>query len=276
MQFGSLLRVWGGAIVLAVLGAAPCRADARADALLKAVTATTRATQTLRADLSVSQSSLGVTQKLAGTLRLKKPNLARIVLTEPDNATIASDGKTLWILMTADNQYRKMDVDAKGNDLDFIGSVLISQFFDPQSLGSFGRLSYARSQYVGQETVGKQTFQVVELTSQKPVAYKIKLYISAQKRVLRLVADYTQDREAHHLVASLANVKTDTPLPTASFAYTPPKSAQFVADTDQSSLLAVGTQAPKFSLPTPTGSTITLAELLKGKKAVLVNFWFYG
>jgi hypothetical protein len=41
-------------------------------------------------------------------------------------------------------------------------------------------------------------------------------------------------------------------------------------------LLKVGTQAPKFSAQTPEGKKTSLDELRKGKKATLVNFWFYG
>jgi tetratricopeptide (TPR) repeat protein len=38
----------------------------------------------------------------------------------------------------------------------------------------------------------------------------------------------------------------------------------------------VGKPAPPFSLPTPGGEPIVLSEALQGKKALLINFWFYG
>jgi hypothetical protein len=41
-------------------------------------------------------------------------------------------------------------------------------------------------------------------------------------------------------------------------------------------LLKVGTKAPNFSLPNTAGKQQTLASLSKGKKATIVNFWFYG
>lgn len=41
-------------------------------------------------------------------------------------------------------------------------------------------------------------------------------------------------------------------------------------------LLPLGRQAPLFTLPTPTGGEISLSAALQGKKALLINFWFYG
>ena len=40
-------------------------------------------------------------------------------------------------------------------------------------------------------------------------------------------------------------------------------------------LLAVGEGTPDFDLPSPSGGRFTLHDALQGKKAVLVNFWFY-
>ena len=43
-----------------------------------------------------------------------------------------------------------------------------------------------------------------------------------------------------------------------------------------SGLLAIGSKAPAFSVNSPRGGKISLASVIKGKKATLVNFWFYG
>lgn len=40
--------------------------------------------------------------------------------------------------------------------------------------------------------------------------------------------------------------------------------------------MLVSRPAPDFSLPTPSGGTVSLKDALKGRKALLVNFWFYG
>lgn len=41
-------------------------------------------------------------------------------------------------------------------------------------------------------------------------------------------------------------------------------------------MLKTGSNAPDFTLPTPSGGTITLSKVVKANKATLVNFWFYG
>ena len=41
-------------------------------------------------------------------------------------------------------------------------------------------------------------------------------------------------------------------------------------------LIPVGKDAPDFQLPQPGGNRIALSDVRKEKKAVLVNFWFYG
>jgi peroxiredoxin len=38
----------------------------------------------------------------------------------------------------------------------------------------------------------------------------------------------------------------------------------------------IGRPAPDFTLPTAEGKTVSLQEVCRGKKTVLVNFWFYG
>lgn len=52
----------------------------------------------------------------------------------------------------------------------------------------------------------------------------------------------------------------------------PPSGAQDF----EANLLKIGTKAPAFSVNNPKGGKISLAQAMKGKKATLVNFWFYG
>ncbi len=274
MKLQRILFAWGGAVLLTALGAAPGLADEKADALLQEVAKATQATQTLTADLSLSQS--GQAQKYEGKVRLKRPNLARITFGAPLNQTIASDGKTLWTL-TAENQYTKQATDPKGRNINGLWAIPVSLFFDPGSLGPLGPVSATKRQYAGNETVAGQTFQVVEVSGNQPVTYTMKLYVSANKLITRAEIAIKQDKETAKLNAILTNVRTNQPLATASFAYTPPKTAKLYEEPDyESKLVPVGKEAPKFSLPTATGSHVELAEALKGKKAVLVNFWFHG
>jgi outer membrane lipoprotein-sorting protein len=72
----------------------------------------------------------------------------------------------------------------------------------------------------------------------------------------------------------------DGPLTAADFKFAPPagsKMAETPAPQDYTkNLLKKGAKAPDFSLKTPAGGAVNLAAKLKTKKAVLINFWFYG
>ncbi len=62
-----------------------------------------------------------------------------------------------------------------------------------------------------------------------------------------------------------------------SFAWSPPKDAKLIATVDYDSLLLPAeTKAPDFNLPTESGKEIRLSDYVKGKKAALITFWFYG
>jgi outer membrane lipoprotein-sorting protein len=277
MKLQRILFAWGGAALLTMLGAAPGLADEKADALLQEVAKATQATQTLTADLSLSQAGQGQNMKFEGKVRLKKPNLARITFGAPLNQTIASDGKNVWTLLSDNNQYMKQTADPKGRNINGLWAIPVSLFFDPSLLGPLGPVSAAKHQYLGSQTVEGQPFQVVEVSGNQPVAYTMKLYIGANKLITRAEIEIKQDKATAKLNAILTNVRTNQPLATASFAYTPPKTAKLQEEPDyESKLVPVGKEAPKFSLPTATGSHVELAEALKGKKAVLVNFWFHG
>ena len=72
------------------------------------------------------------------------------------------------------------------------------------------------------------------------------------------------------------NVKIDRHFVPADFAWAPPKG---VVDgtkikTDSPKPLQVGEIAPDFNLPLINGKYIGLSDALKGKKALLINFWF--
>ncbi|MEP0766021.1 MAG: hypothetical protein HRF45_05695 [Fimbriimonadia bacterium] len=79
------------------------------------------------------------------------------------------------------------------------------------------------------------------------------------------------------LVYVYKDLKLDAPMKPEQFAWKPPGDAKpYEAPNYEAKLLAVGSQAPEFKLKTPSGGELSLAEAIKGNKATLVNFWFYG
>ncbi len=278
--------LWGGAVALALLGTRPACADEKADALLKEVETTTRAVKTLTADLSMSErfkTPDGSDQniKMAATLKLRKPNLARVDFTEgPFAKTIASDGKNVFTLAPG-NRYQMTKADAQGKNIDALWAAPVSMFFSGQ-FSLMGAAVKPETTYAGKQTLEGVEYDVVQLSAAKPFAYTGKLYIAPSKLATRLELETTPQKggQVMKLNAALTNVKLNVPLTEAAFAYVPPKGATLFTppslDEYNKKLLAVGSVAPKFTLSAPSGGRVELAEALKGKKALLVNFWFYG
>jgi hypothetical protein len=260
---------------------APARADEKADALLRQVAATTRATRTLQADLEITAQMPGANPspvRSTGTVRLMKPNYARVVLKDgPYAQTLAATGTTLFTLQQ--NQYRKFQAKADGADIALLWAVPIRYFFT-QNLNPIDRAALpagATTRYVGAQTDSGKRVEVVEVRVEKPTAYTLTMYIGPDKRLVRSVMALKQGDETATLGARLANVKLDQPMTAVAFAYEPPQTAKAYEPPDfEAKLVAVGEKAPLFSLPTPSGGTLALADAVKNSRATLINFWFYG
>jgi len=273
-----------GVSLLALIGTRGARADEKADALLKEVETTSKAMKTLTADLSMSQKAKtpdGKEQsmKMVASLKLKKPNLARIEFTQGEFAkTIASDGKNLFTLMPG-NRYQKTKVDADGKNIDTLWAAPAAMFFSGR-FTLMGVESKAATTYVGKQTIEGTEYDVVQVSGTKPFAYSGKLYIAPDKLATRLDLEVGVGAQKIQVDAVLTNIKKNVPLTEAGFAYAPPKDAVVLEvpslEEFNKKLLPVGSAAPRFALSALSGGKVELAEVLKGKKAVLVNFWFYG
>lgn len=90
-----------------------------------------------------------------------------------------------------------------------------------------------------------------------------------RKLIRRMTATLTRNGETVQLEATLKNVKVGANLTPTDFKFAPP------SDLSENPMVQVGTQSPDFTLPTLTGKQVSLERLRKGKKALLINFWFY-
>jgi outer membrane lipoprotein-sorting protein len=263
------------ALLLAAL-ALPARADEKADALLKQARDAMSRLQTLQADLEVSITGSNAAK---GTLVLKRPNLARIELKAPLEMLIASDGKDLYLYQASQDQYQKTAVDARGANIAFPYAMeLIQGFFVPQALGKAP--TGATVTHAGKETVAGDEYEVVEVAVTQPVPTTVRYFISPKDHLLNRVSRRlkAEDREVE-LVATLKNVRAGGPVAATAFKWRPPATAKAyqqpsLADFEKK-LVPVGKAAPDFNLPTPQGGRLSLGDALKGKKALLLNFWFY-
>lgn len=214
---------------LAVLSVAPVRADEKADALLKEVAATTKETQSLTANLQFSLEIQKKEQVFTGTIRLKKPNLARIDLTRPSNQLIVSDGDNVWLL--AGDTYTKKPADPHAANIEMDFAVPVNLFFDPQSLG-IAKLSGVKRRYVGAETIDHIGYQVVEVSGRQNFDYTLKLYVGPSRLVTRMTGELRHGKDTIRLAVVLSNVKTNPTLTTADFTFTPPKTARLHTNPD--------------------------------------------
>jgi outer membrane lipoprotein-sorting protein len=257
---------------LIVLGTA-ARADEKADILLKQVTAAEKAVRTLTADAVITHDFGGQKQTKTGTVKLKKPNLARIELSGPTGQTIASDGKTVWILDKETNQYFKMPWNS-GVVMGMTGLLPVAAFFDSDMFGKGKLPASAMRRYMGTKTVAGVPYRVVE-SRQEPVIMQV--YIGPDNLIRRSTILFKQGNQTTTMQASLTNMRINRPLANAVFAYKPPKTAKLYQQPDYNSkLIPIGRDAPIFSIPAPSGGQTALPDALTGKKAVVVNFWFHG
>lgn len=277
--YGRLSLLAGGVGCLVGLTAMPVRADQEAEALLKEVAAANKAAQTLTADVVMNMTGQGQNMQITGKVKLKKPNLARVEFGKPFEQTVVSDGKTLWRVMKSSNQYLKEKADPQGANIDGLWAAPITMFFNPKNIG-ISSLVGTKTRLLAPETIGGKSYKVIEVASEKPIPYTSKLYVGANKLVHRVAMDIKQGTMTSHYIAVLNNLQVGMPLAKTAFAYAPPRTAKLFQppsnDSYEAKLVAIGKDAPNFTIPSPSGGQVALGEALRGKKALLLNFWFYG
>lgn len=272
-----LAAVLGGLAVL--LAPAAGRADRRADTLLRRVEAAYRAAPALTAGLSMRVWHDGRETELRGTVRLSKPNLARVELSGPYLRTLASDGRTRWELF-ADGRCEKKRADPHGLDIEALWAKPVVMFFVPEYV-VFGAAVEPMTRHLGRETFEGRPYQVLELRRPELDRQVTRLYVGRDRLVHRMAATLRSGEDSVRVEAVFRNIRVGKRLPTSAFAYRPPATARvYVRDgAGMPGLLAplipVGQPAPDFDLETPSGGRISLKDALRGKKALLLNFWFH-
>ncbi|MBV9470928.1 MAG: redoxin domain-containing protein [Abitibacteriaceae bacterium] len=279
------MKMWrvGSLVVTAFVSfAVAVRADEGADALLKDVATATNAVQTLTANLTLSKQSGDKTPRNSyGTIRLMKPNYAFIQLGAPIRQNIASDGKTLWTLMTTRDEYLKSPVDANGSNITAKWAFPVQLFFNPDVMAVGGTRYKKTTTLSADETIRGESYNVVTVnvtdSEKKEPDQRLKLYIGTDKLIHRTVLEENKNDRVYRWSAVLNEMQVGATLTPATFAFHLPEDAElYKADPYLKYLLKVGKTVPDFALPIPNGGQVSLSQMLQGKKAVLVNFWFAG
>jgi outer membrane lipoprotein-sorting protein len=274
---------WLGGIALVLAATTlPARADEKAEALLQQTRAATAKLQTLRADVEFTMKARFGSSTSTGTVVLKRPNLARFETTGNPSQLVVADGKNLFQASPGRNQYQKMELAADGRNMRIPFGEPVTSFFHPDTIGGGGS-----SRYIGKERLDGDECDIVEVDIQIPEGVPgpkkltSRYFISDRDHLIHQTVTTVVDEEGTSTnVSRLKNVQTDVPIDAATFRWTPPATARLfvpptVADFEKK-LVPVGKPAPDFNLPTPQGGQLSLSDARKGKKAVLVNFWFYG
>jgi peroxiredoxin/outer membrane lipoprotein-sorting protein len=251
------------------------RADPAADALIQKALQAAAHARTLEADFTrrIQLGSRGGV--FTGTVRLMKPNYARLQINTAegqDDMLLISDGKDAFMVRPPLKQCWTMRAAPKGmvgfSYVDLPAAIFA--FFDPESLKKIPAHHVA-----GPRQVNGTTYQVVEFPTREEVPGTARYFFGPSgllEGVEIVISDKTTPGTHSYW---LTNVRLDVPLTPQQFAYVPPSDFR-VSPLQKEPLLPLGSKAPEFRLPAPRGGQMSLSGLRKGKKAVLVNFWFYG
>ena len=244
------------------------RADEQAEKLIREVTTRSASLKSMTGVASITATTGGQKEVLSGAFRLMKPNKAFVEMKGASPLTVSSNGVETILLMPG-NQYTKMTPGPKGEGIPT--SVLqVSLFFDPARFFS-GLKTYKRS-YGGKEKMGGLDYDLLLFSND---AAKLTFYVGPDK-VIKRVKAYSEMQKAA-FVSEISNVRLNPSLTKAAFAYTLPRNAKLMETPNyDAKLVAVGEFAEKFDLARLDQDHLTFDDAAKGKKAVLVNFWFYG
>lgn len=292
----SLLSI--SAVMVCSWFAGSARADRAGDQLLqKCFEAETKAT-TLEAHFTHQFQENGQPRTQSGTLQLKKPNMAHIVVQGSKGAEsdviINSDGKSFLTYSLAEKVYSSEAPDMTGSNVARNNIIETKIFFFPDYLNRL-RSAAKEVRIRGELTVGNVSCRILEFYGMRQ---RVRLYIGGDG-ILRGVAvqgieDKKEDKKTGGGLGEirnethLTNVKVDASVTPTAFHWSPPKGARTVQQVQASeaaseaaaaqgrqaiSLLPVGKTVPDFTLPLATGGKLTLSTEYRKNKVTLLNFW---
>ncbi len=266
--------VLGAAAFLLV--AVPGRTDARGEELLRGAMKKLHAAESYSATLSITNAGPGQPEvKSQGSLAAMKPNFLRVEIKGPADAggsiLFAADGKHYNIYIAQANQYLREDLDPAPTELRGQWEAEVDAFF-----GGERGLPKSGATHVGTAKVGGVECDLVKI---EPAKGRSTTYAIGKRDGLihqtRIVISTPEGNAV--TTNTLTNIKLNQPKKPAEFAFNPPEGARlFERPNFDGNLVPVGKPAPDFQLPQPGGQLLSLEKTLKEKKAVLINFWFYG
>jgi len=248
-------------------------ADEKSDALIQKATGAIAGFKTLRSQVSLSKDGGPQKMTMGATVTLLKPNYGRLRIMGPDGKpwqTMVGDGKAFYVVMQEEKRFMKQPLSPDLGSFQFPGSPLGAAL----APGSF--FKDAEHRYLGTETVDGKSYEVIEF-KRAGGAGTGKAFFGPSGLAERVELVEKEGEASSTSTVVMTNLRLDTPARPAEFAFKPGPGFKPVEEPSyEKALVAVGKKAPDFRLPQLGGVQLALSDALKSKKAVLVNFWFYG
>jgi thiol-disulfide isomerase/thioredoxin len=261
-----------GAVALALaLPLCAARADDKADGVLAEVAAKAKTITSFSAKLSLKflpsdPKIQGAGQTMAGSMILAPPGKVRFALATPQGPMlILADGKNIYQVMG--KQFQKLPPEA---------TEQVNKGVWPPLLGTVGDFvgGTKETKYITQKMLDENTVvDVVDVTGPQGT---VRAYIdrdSLVRKVRITTPQSTQD-------LSLTEIEVNPTLSATAFALpagvTEQKAPEGTGGGLDAKLVGIGKTPPAFTLATPKGGKLSLAQVSAGKKATLINFWFVG
>jgi len=250
-----------------------------AQELLHQVQAKIAAADTMSLTEVMQENMDGAQSTVQVHVKAKKPRMLRVEyeMSGKSEGMMQSDGNTLYSVHAG--RYSKQPLDSHMSLTSFTG-IGLGSFFN-QSFGNH-ELSFDGEYKLVSKEPKQAVFKgkpVSVLNLDQPVGnLKIhyNLYID-RAALLPVGYQETIDMSGHHMVVTVQydQLQLNEPLEASLFAF---KADPGVTESKgiEGDLLAVGATAPTFKAATAHGNAVSLVSSLKGHKALLLNFWFYG
>ena len=194
-------------------------------------------------------------------VRAMRPNL---IFAESSKQCWYNNGKVSYEFYPDKLEYMTLDVDPTGEWLPE-GPGLLS-FCAPKIY----KPNYTRAK---RETFEGKPALCIEGDEPEVPGLVAKVYVDEKTWLPLGWAQVTGDSS---VIGVFKNIVTDKTYPLESFNWTPPRGAINLREAKHvSTLLKTGTDAPMLTFKDPNGKPLDMKAVMKGKKGLLVNFWYY-
>lgn len=251
----------GMALTVGVVGS---HAADRTETLTLKLVGAVKKPGTIQAKIEVT---FGPGKTASGDFAGIKPNFGRLLAKGGDEVVERyATGSQGYLVLRSDKQYQTAPTGGPEQILPFMPNDPISLFYHPEELRPSGSLKA-----LPPRTVGGKTYDVLQVKLNGIPATEL-IYVNAGG--FPVGAEMTVTKPPQRVKVWLKDIKLNPKLEKEQFAFTPP--ADFTEPKGpEAALLPEGAVAPDFALEQPGGLGLySLEQARKGKKAVLVNFWF--